>query len=292
MAIIATAKRVLDAPSISSGPDADGARSAQRRQRPRLPALDWKRWAVRALAVAAAILVWQVAARQSLQFYLDFSLIPTPLAVWDKFVHLLGNKTFYIHILVSLRRIGIAYVLACVSGVLLGVLMARVRLIEDIFGPYIELVRPIPAVAWIPLAIVMLPTEEGSIVFITYLGAFFPVVLNTIHGVQQTPLVLVRAARSLGAGRWSILWHVVLPNALPAILAGMSISMGVAWFSLLAAEIISGQYGIGYFTWAAYTLVQYKEIIVGMLIIGLLGTGCTAATRLAARPLLRWQKTH
>jgi NitT/TauT family transport system permease protein len=168
-------------------------------------------------------------------------------------------------------------------------MMGRSRLAEDIILPYIELLRPIPAVAWIPLAILMLPSEESSIIFITFLGALFPIVLNTVHGVEQTPDVLVRAARSLGASNRAILWHVVIPGAMPSIVAGLAIGMGVAWFSLLAGEIISGQYGIGYFTWTSYTLIQYPQIIIGMLSIGGLGTLCSLLVRKACSPLLRWQ---
>ena len=134
--------------------------------------------------------------------------------------------------------------------------------------PYIEVLRPIPAVAWIPLAILMWPTEESSIIYITFLGALFPIVLNTVHGVEQTPEVLVRAAQTLGASRMQIFWHVTLPAALPSIATGLAIGMGVSWFSLLAGEIISGQYGIGYFTWNAYSLIKYPDIVVGMLVIG------------------------
>ena len=144
--------------------------------------------------------------------------------------------------------------------------------------------------AWIPLAILMWPTEESSIVYITFLGAFFPVVLNTVHGVEQTPEVLVRAARSLGASPLQVFGHVVLPAALPAIATGLAVAMGVSWFSLLAGEIISGQYGIGYFTWNAYSLIDYQDIVVGMLTIGLLGTLSTFAVRLLARPFLAWQR--
>jgi len=111
-----------------------------------------------------------------------------------------------------------------------------------------------------------------------------------MHGVEQTPKELVRAARALGASNISILWHVVLPAALPSIVAGMTIGMGIAWFSLLAGEIISGRYGIGYFTWTSYNLVQYPHIIVGMLTIGLLGTLSTLLVRYGTRPLLRWQQ--
>lgn len=208
----------------------------------------------------------------------------------SKLMDLLGTQNFYMHIAVSLRRILIAYGLAAVIGILVGIIMGRFRVMEDVLMPYVEILRPIPAVAWIPLAILMFPTEEASIVFITFLGAVFPIVLNTMHGVEQTPEVLVRAARSLGAGNASILRHVVLPGALPSIVTGLAVGMGVSWFSLLAGEIISGQYGIGYFTWSAYTLVEYPNIIVGMLAIGALGTLSTWLVKQAAKPLLRWQE--
>ena len=177
-----------------------------------------------------------------------------------------------------------------ITGIVIGVLMGRSVVVKRFMMPYIEVVRPIPAVAWIPLAILMWPTEESSIIYITFLGALFPIVLNTLHGVEQTPEVLVRAAQSLGASRWGIFRHVVLPGAMPSIAAGLAIGMGVSWFSLLAGEIISGQYGIGYFTWDAYSLINYQDIVVGMLVIGFLGTASTAAIKLITRPMLSWQK--
>ena len=172
----------------------------------------------------------------------------------------------------------------------LGLLIGWFRFATDTLLPLVELLRPIPAVAWIPLAILLLPTEEGSIIFITYLGAVFPIILNTVHGVEQTPEVLVRAAQTLGARQITIFRHVVLPGALPSICAGLAIGMGVSWFSLLAGEIISGQYGIGYFTWNAYSIIHYPDIVVGMLAIGLLGTSCTSLVRQLTRPALAWQR--
>ena len=201
----------------------------------------------------------------------------------------LGENTFYIHILVSMRRIAYAYGLATGLGVLLGLIMGRSKLSRDILMPYLEILRPIPAVAWIPLAILMMPTEESSIVYITFLGALFPIVLNTIHGVEQTPEVLVRAARTLGASRLQVFWYVVIPAALPSIAAGLAIGMGVAWFSLLAGEIISGQYGIGYFTWEAYSLVQYADIALGMIAIGVLGLGSSLLIRGAGQLVMPWR---
>jgi NitT/TauT family transport system permease protein len=249
----------------------------------------WLRYGVRLLAVAIAIALWQMASTSQFHLGVNFENVPSPTAVWREFAVLLHTKRFYIDLYVSIERIVIAFALASVSGILIGIVMGRFWLIEDLVSPYIEILRPIPAVAWIPIAILIMPTEESSIVFITFLGAFYPIVLNTVHGVAQTPAVLIRAARSLGASNRTILFRVILPSALPNIMTGLAVGMGIAWFSLLAGEIISGQYGIGYFTWASYTLVQYPKIIIGMLCIGVLGTASTSLVRLLAKPFLHWQ---
>ena len=242
------------------------------------------------VSLASGILLWHLATAYKVDFYINFENIPSPTKVFSAFWTHLGEDEFYIHIGVSMQRILIGYVTAAIIGIVAGVLMGRSRIIRALIYPYIEVLRPIPAVAWIPLAILMWPTEEASIIYITMLGALFPIVLNTLHGVEQTPEVLVRAAKSLGASRMQIFWHVILPAALPSIAAGLAIGMGVSWFSLLAGEIISGQYGIGYFTWNAYSLINYPDIIVGMLVIGALGTLSTYAVRIAMKPLLAWQK--
>ncbi|WP_219858339.1 ABC transporter permease [Stutzerimonas azotifigens] len=283
-AVAAPTLEVAPAPCPSAAPSAPTSSQPRRR----LPQMTG-RYLVRIAALLMALVVWHFAASSGFNVFINFENVPTPLLVGQALVAQLSSSEFYLHIVHSMERIAIAYAYAVVLGVLTGVMMGRSRWAEDIILPYIELFRPIPAVAWIPLAILMLPTEQSSIVFITFLGAFFPIVLNTVHGVEQTPDVLVRAARSLGASRKAILWHVVIPGAMPSIVAGLAIGMGVAWFSLLAGEIISGQYGIGYFTWTSYTLVKYPEIIIGMLTIGGLGTLCTLLVRKACAPLLHWQ---
>lgn len=247
------------------------------------------RWSVRASALIVALAIWHYLTESDWNFVMNFENVPDPTTVFGNLAGHLQTSEFYIHIAVSMKRILIGYGFAAVLGILIGLLMGRSKLAEDFLIPYIEVLRPIPAVAWIPLAILMWPTEESSIVFITFLGALFPVVLNTVHGAEQTPQVLVRAAQSLGASRIEIFCHVVIPAALPSIAAGLAIGMGVSWFSLLAGEIISGQYGIGYFTWDAYSLIQYPDIIVGMLVIGGLGTASTYLVRMATKPFLRWQ---
>lgn len=246
--------------------------------------------AVGALSLCFGIFLWHLATLFNFNVFINFENIPSPLKVASAFFTHLAEPVFYTHIFVSLRRILIAYGLAVLLGVVIGLMVGRSRLARAAVLPYIEVIRPIPAVAWIPLAILMWPTEESSIIYITFLGALFPIILNTIHGVEQTPEVMIRAALSLGANKLQVFWHVVLPAALPSIATGLAIGMGVSWFSLLAGEIISGQYGIGYFTWDAYSLINYPDIVVGMLVIGGLGTLSTYLIRVVTRPALRWKQ--
>lgn len=242
------------------------------------------------LSLALGVALWHFVTAIDLDFYINFQNVPSPLTVFTAFVAHIQTEIFWTHIYVSMRRILISYTLAVALGISIGLVMGRSKIARAFVMPYIEVIRPIPAVAWIPLAILMWPTEESSIIYITFLGALFPIVLNTLHGVEQTPEVLVRAVQSLGASRWAVFRHVVIPAALPSIAAGLAIGMGVSWFSLLAGEIISGQYGIGYFTWDAYSLINYQDIVVGMLVIGFLGTASTAGVKAITRPMLKWQE--
>ena len=242
------------------------------------------------LSLAIGVALWHFVTAIDLDFYINFQNVPSPWKVFTAFIAHIQTEIFWTHIYVSMRRILISYSLAVALGISIGLVMGRSKIARAFIMPYIEVIRPIPAVAWIPLAILMWPTEESSIIYITFLGALFPIVLNTLHGVEQTPEVLVRAVQSLGASRWAVFRHVVIPAALPSIAAGLAIGMGVSWFSLLAGEIISGQYGIGYFTWDAYSLINYQDIVVGMLVIGFLGTGSTAAVKAITRPMLKWQE--
>ena len=175
-------------------------------------------------------------------------------------------------------------------GVPLGLAIGKYKRVRDLFMPVVEIMRPIPAIAWVPMSIMLWPNNEASIVFITFIGAFFPILLNTIHGVHSLDGVLMRAARCLGAGEFRLFLNVILPGSLPHIFTGLAVGMGVAWVSLIAAEMISGQFGIGYFTWEAYSLISYAEIALGMITIGVLGLLCSGAIRLAARLVMPW--TH
>src|SRR5215831_11253980 len=165
----------------------------------------WRRPALRALSIGLFLLGWHLATLWDLALYVRFQNVPSPGDVLAEAIDLFAGRAFYVHILASLERIWLGFAIATALGVGLGLLIGWFALVEDVLMPSIELLRPIPAVAWVPISIMLWPTERSSIVFITALGAFFPIVLNTIHGVEAIDRQLVRAAMSLGALRAAIL---------------------------------------------------------------------------------------
>jgi NitT/TauT family transport system permease protein len=255
--------------------------------------LQWVRseyvgWLMAIVSVGSVLLAWQLATHYRLDFYVRFNNIPSPGEVFEKVVEVSQSTKFMTNIGISLRRILLGFALATVLGVFVGLLIGRYKWVRQICMPALEIFRPIPAIAWVPMSIMLWPSNEVSIVFITFLGAVFPILLNTIHGVEAIDPVLLRAARSLGAREPTLLRSVVLPGALPHIFTGLAVGMGVAWVSLIAGEMISGQFGIGYFTWEAYSLISYADIVLGMITIGVLGLLCSGAIRLTAQWLMPW----
>lgn len=246
-------------------------------------------WALGALSIALLVGFWHLATTHRWVFYVRFTNVPGPAEVFGEALHLFGDKGFATHVMLSLRRIMMGFAIATVLGVTLGLLIGRYRHVRSLLFPAMEILRPIPAIAWVPISIMLWPTTETSIVFITFIGAFFPILLNTMHGVASMDAVLVRAARCLGATEFALMTQVVLRGAMPHIFTGLAVGMGVAWVSLIAAEMISGQYGVGYFTWEAYSLIEYSNIVIGMLVIGVLGLACSGGIRLLGRLLMPWQ---
>lgn len=237
------------------------------------------------------VLGWHWAATHKLNLgVVTFQNVPPPREVLDAAWELLQSPKLKHHLGSSLARIGLGFAAAAVLGVALGLAIGRARWARLVLLPPLEVARPIPAVAWIPLSILMFPSSEGSMVFITFVGALFPILLNTIHGVHGVDARLVASARSLGSGRWTLFGQVILPSAAPSIVTGLAIGMGTCWFCLVTAEMISGQYGIGYYTWESYTVQNYANIVVGMLLIGVLGMGSSALLHHAGRRLMPWYR--
>jgi NitT/TauT family transport system permease protein len=246
------------------------------------------RFAVRVLSVLAALTVWELLTAFDVDLWLHFDRLPTPIEVARDLGYQLGTAVYYQDLLDSLRRIVTGFALAAVLGVGFGTAIARSRGTADVVQPLLEVLRPIPAIAMVPIAILLFPSNEQGIVFITFIAAFFPVVVSTRHAVRALPLVWEDAIRTMGGSRRRVLWNVVLPGALPGVFGGLSVGMGVSWICVISAEMISGEFGVGYRTWQAYTVVDYPGVIVGMLTIGLLGWLTSAAVELLGRRATRW----
>lgn len=274
----------FDTKSGSPGKKSDG----REKIRLFLMRINWLAFVIPLLSITAGLAAWQFLTESQTQFILDFSNIPTPVNVFHSFRDAVVTTVFWRDIYWSMYRILVAFALGSVLGVTAGVAMGYSNILKLVIAPYIEILRPIPAIAWVPMAILIWPTTEESIIFITFLGAVFPIVLNTWDGVRRVPNELVKAARSLGANRVNVLFHVVIPYAVPNITVGMALGMGSAWFALLAGEMISGRFGIGYFTWEAYQLIQYGNIIVGMLCIGVLSSISTGSIYYLKNKLVPW----
>jgi NitT/TauT family transport system permease protein len=243
---------------------------------------------VGAISLAVFLVAWHLLTKYRVVMFVRFTNVPSPLAVYDSFSRAIHDPKFFLHVALSCRRILLGFSLAALAAIPLGLVMGRFKLIHEIIFPVSEVLRPIPAIAWVPMAIMLWPTNEQSIVFITFLGSFFPILVNTLHGMVLVDPVLVRAARCLGAKEASIFREVYFPASLPHIFTGLTVGMGVAWVSLIAAEMISGQYGIGYFTWEAYSLVQYPDIALGMIAIGVLGLASSLLIRAIGRLVMPW----
>ncbi|MGI5393396.1 ABC transporter permease [Streptomyces sp. CA-251251] len=246
------------------------------------------RYALRVASLGIALGLWQLLTSQEIDLWLRFSQFPTVTDVAHAFTGRLAGSDYWTDLTDSLTRILTGFLLAAVLGVGAGVLVARSRLAEDLLGPVLEVVRPVPAIALVPVAILLFPSNEQGIVFITCTAAFFPVLVSTRHAVRALAPVWEEAVRTMGGGRWRVLGSVVLPGALPGVFGGLSVGIGVSWICVISAEMISGQYGVGYRTWQDYTVVDYPGVFVGMVTIGVLGWLTSTAVELLGRRLTRW----
>ncbi|MDG5757823.1 ABC transporter permease [Natronococcus sp. A-GB1] len=203
-----------------------------------------------------------------------------------------GGETIYEHAAFSAFRVLVAVTIAVLVAIPLGLTIGTSRRWEDALFPALEVFRPVPPVAWVPIALLLLPTFRSGVIFVVFVGAFFPILINTIEGVKTVEAEYVQAAASLGAGSRDIFRHVIVPATLPSIVTGVSLGVGLAWITVVAAEMIAGGVGIGYIIFQAYRLLQTEVIAVGMIAIGFLGYVSAAAVHRTGHYLTRWQETN
>jgi NitT/TauT family transport system permease protein len=228
-----------------------------------------------------------------LHVFREFTLPPRGALTYNpalesKWGYGIWSRAWYNDIGVSVWRILQAFAWSLL-GIPLGLLMGWKRSIRDfVFAPF-ELLRPIPPIAWVPLAIIMFPSAEAPIIFLCAIASFFAVTLNTLLGVESIDPVYFRAARCLGSSERQIFRHIIVPGAMPFIFTGVLIGLGVSWFSLVGGEIIAGTWGLGYRTMDAFVNVSTPVLLIAMFTIGFIGLLMAVGLRLLQRRLLAWK---
>ncbi len=244
----------------------------------------------------ALLAVWHVAVTRG---WTTPGIIPSPGQVVDAWrTWIVGapgrslspySGTWLANVVYSSRRVLEGFGLAALAGIPLGLLIGWNRLVARVVDPSIQLLRPVPITAWLPFSIAVFGIYDASALFLIGLGAFYPIVVNTTHGVRDTNLLLLRAARMMGAGPATILAKVVLPSALPAVFTGLRLGIGVAWTAVIVAEMIAVKSGLGYVLWDAYYVGRMDICVATMASVGLLGFVSDRLILTASRLLLRWR---
>jgi NitT/TauT family transport system permease protein len=243
-------------------------------------------------SILGFILLWHVAT--DLLGLFPPIILPSPekvfFTIYEKFTVAVGEEKLLGHIGVSLVRILVGVGIALVLAVPLGILMGWYEDLDSVASPLIEVLRPIPPIAWIPLAILWFGIGLGSKVFIIAIGAFFPALINTYIGVKFVDPLLIKAAKTLGARDRDILWEVVLPASVPLIVAGVRIGVGVGLMCLVAAELVAASSGLGYLIMLGGDDLRPELSILGMIWIGILGLIADRVILAVERKAIYWKK--
>ena len=214
-------------------------------------------------------------------------LMPAPTTIARTAAGLVASGELFFHLVASLKREAWAFLFAA-TAIPLGIAMGWWRLVYNQVNPIMEILRPIPPLAWIPLSILWFGIGDAQNEFIIFLGMFFPILINTIVGVKNVDPNLVRAARSLGAPEYKVLSRIILKGSLPQIITGVRIGLGVGWMALVAAELVGANSGLGFLINDARSMLRTDTIVVGMLTIGLVGLLIDTAIRTLGRKFLPW----
>ena len=250
----------------------------------------------RMIAPIVVVVAWQLSV---MWWRFGDGFVPAPTEVVETaaiWIFGLGSNdryagTWLAAVIASTQRVAMGFLVASVIGVVLGTLIARSRLAADVFDPILQTLRPIPVSAWVPFSLVFFGLSPASAVFLVALGAFFPVILNSVAGVRHVSELHLRSARMLGAGVARSLWLVILPSALPSIFVGLRLAIGLSWVLLIVAEMVAVKSGLGYELWNAYYYNRMDVIVAAMLTIGLLGFLSDRLILLISRRVLRWRET-
>jgi NitT/TauT family transport system permease protein len=243
---------------------------------------------------AAALLLWWLATKDK-----PASLVPPPAevgrALWDLAVGGIYDDAFsatlLTHLLASVSRVYGGFLLAALVAIPVGLMIGRIAVVRAMFEPTLIL-RPVPVTAWLPLAMILFGIGPRSAFFLVFLGAFYPILVNTVFGVRSVDPRLFEAASMLGASNSSIFPKVVLPAALPSIFTGLRLGLGFAWVVIVVGEMTGVQTGLGAIIMEARQLSRTEIVIAGMVVIGIAGFLSDQFVQWLGRRLLRWSPLH
>jgi sulfonate transport system permease protein len=237
------------------------------------------------LVPAALILAWQAASQTG---WLSSRILPAPSAVAASFVTLALSGELFAHVKTSSLRALTGFAIGGGLGLVLGLATGSFKRVETALDTTIQMVRNIPPLALIPLVILWFGIDETAKLFLVSLGVFFPVYINTFHGIRSVDKGLIEMARSYGLSGWRLYREVILPGALPSILVGVRFSLGLMWVILIVAETISANAGIGYMTMNAREFLQTDVVLLGILLYAALGKLADLLAKALERHWLRW----
>lgn len=246
--------------------------------------------AISVATTVGLILFWWVSTHMG---WIKPLFLPTPEAVLGKFIDIsreeFSGATLWQHTWWSLYRVFTAFFFACVTAIPVGIAMGVNRIFRGIFDPPIEFYRPIPPLGYLPLTIIWLGIEDTQKIVLIYLAVFAPMALNARAGVRSVSIEQIHAAYSMGASRAQIIWHVVLKGAMPEILTGMRIGIGFGWTTLVAAEMVAAEAGLGHMVLSAAEFLVTDVVIMGIVVIGGLAYLFDLFMRYLERTLIPWK---
>ncbi|MHA3055921.1 aliphatic sulfonate ABC transporter permease SsuC [Acinetobacter sp. ANC 4633] len=237
------------------------------------------------LVPVVLVIFWQVA---SVTGWLESRILPAPTAVLRAFWSLLISGELWHHVKISAGRALLGLLVGGGLGLLLGLLNGSSRIASNLLDTTLQMIRNIPALALIPLVILWFGIDESAKLFLVAIGVFFPMYINTYHGIRSVDPQLIEMGKSYGLTRWQLYKDIILPGAMPSILVGLRFALGLVWVLLIVAETISAQAGIGYMTMNAREFLQTDVVLVGILLYALLGKLADVFAQYLERYLLRW----
>lgn len=231
------------------------------------------------------LLVWTVMEKRGA---LNTVIMPAPSKILSTFVSLIKSGQLWTNLLISLTRVLKGYLIAAGLGIVLGILIGLFRHLNTLTDLVIQIIKPIPPIAWIPLVILWFGIGEEGKVFLIFLGGFFTILINVVDGIRQTDQKLIEVSRSMETPFLKHVFLLVIPHSAPNIFTGLRVGLGSCWMCVVAAELVSSTTGLGYMIMNARQFGQTDVVIVGMLTIGVLGKVMDSLLKVVERTVIRW----